>query len=96
MTFPGRCPRCATPFEYLSSINPREEGSGRMELDGVEISWKARLLEPVRQSQSLSGRRGYFELGLYEVELSVNVPERSLGTWRMRVVGYEKVREPAQ
>ena len=83
-------------IEYLSSINPREEGSGRMELDGVEISWKARLLEPVRQSQSLSGRRGYFELGLYEVEFTVHVPERSLGTWRMRVVGYEKVREPAQ
>ena len=82
-------------IEHLSSINPREEGAGRIELDGVQVAWSSKLLEPVRQSQSVTGGLGYFEVGLYEVEFTVSAGERSLGTWRMRMAGYEKVREPS-
>ena len=57
--------------------------------------WSARLLEPPRQSQTVTGERGYFEIGLYEVEFELRDAGRSLGTWRMRVPGYERVREPA-
>ena len=81
--------------EYLSSINPREEGAGAIEFDGVDVAWSARLLQPVRQSQSVTGGRGYFELGLYEVEFTMSERGRPMGTWRVRIVGYEKVREPA-
>ena len=81
-------------IEHLSSINPREEDAGRIELDGLRVTWSSKLLEPVRQSQDLTGGLGYFEVGLYEVEFTLHDAERSLGTWRMRVVGYEKVREP--
>ena len=84
-----------TSIEYLSSINPREEAAGRMELDGVGVSWSATLVEPMRESQTVTGGRGYFEVGLYEVEFTMSDGERSLGTWRMRSVGYEKVREPS-
>lgn len=81
--------------EYLSSIDPREEGDGTFEVDGIEVAWSASLLQPVRQSQSVTGARGYFEVGLYEVEFTVSERGRPMGTWRMRIVGYEKVREPA-
>ena len=81
--------------EYLSSIDPREEGDGTFEIDGIEVAWSASLLQPVRQSQSVTGARGYFEVGLYEVEFTVSERGRPMGTWRMRIVGYEKVREPA-
>ena len=81
--------------EYLAGINPRETGTGRVELDGIDMTWSARLLEPPRQSQTATGERGYFEIGLYEVEFELRDAERSLGTWRIRVPGYEKVREPA-
>ena len=91
-----QAPAVRHAIEYLSSINPREEGAGRIELGGIEVAWKSRLLEPARQSQSPSGRRGYFEIGLYEVEFALSDQEHPLGTWRMRVAGYEKVREPAQ
>ena len=81
--------------EYLSSINPREEGDGTFEIDGIEVAWSASLLQPARQSQSVTGGRGYFEVGLYEVEFTMSERGRPMGTWRMRIVGYEKVREPA-
>ena len=81
-------------IEHLSSINPREEGAGRIALGRVEVTWSSRLLEPVRQSQSETGGLGNFEIGLYEVEFTVRDGEDSLGTWRLRVAGYEQVREP--
>ena len=87
-------PAARYAIEHLSSINPREEGSGQIELDGLNVVWSARLLQPARESQTVTGGRGYYEIGLYEVEFSMIRGERSLGTWRMRVAGYEKVREP--
>ena len=88
-------PAARQVIEHLSSINPREEGAGSIELDGVRVAWSAKLVEPARQSQSAVGGLGYFEVGLYELELTMHEGERPLGTWRMRVVGYEKVREPS-
>jgi len=80
-------------MEYLSSINPRAEGDGRIDLQGLDVAWTSRLLQPVRQSQTATGGQGYYEVGLYEIEFDISDRGRSLGTWRMRAVGYEKVRE---
>ena len=87
-------PAARHAIEYLSSINPREQDSGKVEIDGMEVVWSARLVQPPRDSQTLTGGRGYYEVGLYEVEFAMSDGDRSLGTWRMRVPGYEKVREP--
>ena len=87
-------PAARHAIEYLSSINPREQDSGKVEIDGMEVVWSARLVQPPRDSQTLIGGRGYYEVGLYEVEFAMSDGDRSLGTWRMRVPGYEKVREP--
>ena len=87
-------PAARHAIEHLSSINPREQDAGRFEFDGVDVVWSAALVQPVRQSQGLTGARGYFELGLYEVEFTLSERGRPMGTWRMRLIGYEKVREP--
>ena len=87
-------PAARHAIEYLSSINPRQQDSGRLEVGGLDVTWSARLLQPVRDSQTLTGGRGYYEVGLYEVEFAMSDGERSLGTWRMRVPGFEKVRTP--
>ena len=33
-------------IEHLAGINPREASAGRVELDGTDLLWSARLLEP--------------------------------------------------
>lgn len=82
-------------IEYLSSINPRKEGAGSFEVDGLDVVWTAKLLQPVRQSQTITGAQGLFELGLYEIEFAMSERERPMGSWRFRRVGHEKVRELA-
>ena len=88
-------PAAYRAIEYLSAINPSEESSGRVEIDGLDLEWSANLLEPVRQSQTATGGMGYFEIGLYEIEFVMSESGRALGTWRIRVAGYEKARGPS-
>lgn len=86
-------PAAYRAIEYLSAINPRDASSGQIEIDGLNLTWSARLLEPARQSQTSTGGMGYYEIGLYEVEFSLDGGGQPLGTWQMRISGYEKVRE---
>lgn len=80
--------------EYIASVNPMQQPQGVIELDGYRVTWSSRLLEPIRQSQSGDGRLGLFELGLFEVAFDLAEEGRSTGVYRVRVVGYRKVREP--
>ena len=86
-------PAAYRAIEYLSAINPRDASTGQVEIDGLNLTWSARLLEPARQSQTSTGGMGYYEIGLYEVEFSLDAGGQPLGTWQMRISGYEKVRE---
>ena len=79
-------------MDYLSAINPRHEPEGEVELGGVGVAWTSTLVEPARHGQGVVGGRGNFDIGLYEVEFVVADAGRSLGTWRMRVAGYQKAR----
>ena len=79
-------------MDYLSSINPRYRPTGEAELGGADVVWNATLVEPVRRGQNTMGWRADYDIGLYEVEFEVRQEDRSLGTWRLRVAGYEKVR----
>ena len=79
-------------MDYLSAINPRYRPEGEVELGGIDVAWTSDFVEPVRQSQNTIGGRGDFDVGLYEVEFVVSDEDRSLGTWRIRVVGFEKAR----
>lgn len=75
-------------------MNLTAPGDGEFEMDGATVTWNARLLEPYRQSQDGRGFMGYFQLGLYAVEFTIVENGRPLSSHTLRVVGYEKVREP--
>ena len=79
-------------MERLSAVDPRRSEAGRFEVDGFEVTWTAHLLEPVRQGQNGMGVLGDFEVGLYDLEFRIADANRTLGTWRLRRVGFEKVR----
>ena len=87
-------PAAHRAIEHLSSIDPRREPSGRIELDGYDVAWSTRLLEPVRQNQTAQGFRGYHEVGLYEVEFEMRRRGRVAGTYKLRRLGYQQVRAP--
>ena len=89
-----RIPAARQAVEYLSSIDPRKERAGSFEVDGLDVVWTADLLQPVRQSRTITGVEGFFDLGLYEIEFAMSDGGRPMGSWRFRLVGHEKVREP--
>ena len=81
-------------MERLAAVNPWQQDEGRFEIDGFDVAWTARLVEPMRQSQTAFGVPGPFNVGLYEVEFMLRQGDRAIGAWRMRQVGYEDMRTP--
>ena len=88
-----REPAVMRAVEHLSSINIREQPAGQLEIDGFDIAWSSNLIEPARQGQSPGGFLGSFEIGLYDVDIELSRFGRPDSTYRLRLVGYEKVRQ---
>ena len=86
-------PAAQRAVAYLSAVNPYRQENGRLAFDDYEIVWSARLLEPARQGQNAYGRVGHYEVGLYRIEFTVSERGRPVGTYRLRLIGYEKVRD---
>ena len=78
--------------ERLSAVNPWREQEGRFQVDGYEVEWSAALVEPARRGQNSLGLETGFDVALYEVTFTVSARGRSIGVWRMRRAGFERVR----
>ena len=82
-------------MERLAVVNPMAEAEGAFALDdGVDVVWKASLVEPARNAQTAFGIPAPFRVGLYEIELELRREGRGVGVWRLRQVGYEDLRGP--
>jgi len=79
-------------IEALATVNPWHQSQGAFEIDGYQVNWSARLIQPIRHGHTNPGTMGSFDLGLYEIEFAVSNDGRQLGVWQMRSVGYERVR----
>ena len=90
-----QAPAVREAMERLATVNPWREDEGVFEVDGFDVAWTASLVEPMRQGQTALGVPGPFNVGLYEVEFELRQEGRAMGTWRMRQVGYEDMRQPA-
>ena len=85
-------PVARNAIEVLASVNPWHQSRGEFEIDGYQVTWAAQLIEPVRHGQTNAGMMAGFDFGLYEIEFVIADERRHLGAWRMRAVGYERVR----
>ena len=90
----GQAPAVREAMERLANVNPRQQAEGRFETNGFEVAWQARLVEPMRQSQTAFGVPDPFNIGLYEVEFELRRDGEAVGIWSMRQVGYEDMRVP--
>ena len=81
-------------LEYFAAVDPREERTGRIRVDGIDIVWSATLVEPARRSRTAAGDHGNFEIGLYKVVFELHEAGRMLDRWRVRIPGYRKIGEP--
>ena len=72
----------------LSAVNPAERQVGRFEVGDHNVTWRAALVEPARPGNQIAGVPAMYQLGLYEIVFDVKHGARTLGTWRVRQVGY--------
>lgn len=79
-------------MERLAAVNPWSQEQGAFEFDGVEVTWTARLVEPPRRGQTKYGTLGDFDVALYDVQFDIVEGDRFLGMWRLRQVGYMRMR----
>ena len=86
-------PAARSAIEVLSTVNPWHQAEGVFEVDGLQVVWAAQLVQPIRHGQTNAGTMAPYDFGLYEIEFVIADGERRLGVWRMRSVGYERVRD---
>ena len=91
----AQLPTVYRAMEYLSAIDPAQQPTGQIELDGYAVTWSSRLMEPVRESQTAQGFRGYHELGLYEVTFDMNRLDEVIASHQLRVISQRQVRWPS-
>ena len=91
----AQLPTVYRAMEYLSAIDPAQQPTGQIELDGYAVTWSSRLMEPVRESQTAQGFRGYHELGLYEVTFDINSLDEVVASHKLRVISQRQVRWPS-
>lgn len=91
----GQIPTVHRAMEYLSAIDPAVQPLGQIEFDGYDVTWSSRLMEPVRESQTVQGYRGYHELGLYEITFDINRLGALVASHRLRVVSHRQIRWPS-
>lgn len=76
----------------LSAVNPAERQAGEFAVGEHQVTWTATLVEPMRSGRSASGIPATYQFGLYEIAFRVRVGDRTVGTWRLRQVGYRNTR----
>ena len=90
----AQLPTVHRAMEYLSAIDPAQQPTGQIELGGYDVTWSSRLMEPVRESQTAQGFRGYHELGLYEISFDISRLDELVASHKLRVISQRQIRWP--
>lgn len=77
--------------EFLSDINVMLRPTGSQAFATLTISWNAELVEPIKRGKNMSGGATPFELGLYNVVVTVVNDENDPVTFNMIKVGYRSL-----
>ncbi|MFT7222412.1 MAG: general secretion pathway protein I [Candidatus Azotimanducaceae bacterium] len=77
---------------YFSTLNVRGEQRQEIKVNGFDVIWESTLADSMQQGRNGSGGLSNFDLGLYDVNVSIVKNDREIGDYEMRLVGYQKVR----
>ena len=91
----AQLPTVHRAMEYLSAIDPAQQPTGQIELGGYDVTWSSQLMEPVRESQTAQGFRGYHELGLYEITFDITQLDELVASHKLRVISQRQIRWPS-
>lgn len=76
----------------LQSMPIHQQGVGSFLIRDTQVSWKAIEIGKKRNSQNVSGYRGLYDIGLYDVQFELTRDGKFLASYSIRRAGYQKVR----
>lgn len=79
--------------ERLKLVDLTQETSGRFNVNGYWVDWRADLIEPWKPGVAARGSLGIYDLGLFTISLSVTKGSRLAASYQYRQVAYKKARE---
>jgi len=80
---------------YFRTLKLEGETSRTFKLNGYQIDWSARLVEPKRVGLHGSGATSDYELGLYDVDVSISRNQSVVGSFETRLVSYKYIPPPS-
>lgn len=80
-------------MERLKLVDMSTETSGRFNVNGYWVDWKAEPIEPWKNGVTSSGAIGLYDLALLNVILTFTKDDRLVGGYEYRHAAYKKVRE---
>lgn len=78
-------------LDMMQQVNPMAEPSGRRRIDGLQVQWESRPIEPPTAAVTQVGLPTLFEVGLYDVSVRVLRGTRQVDRFAVRRVGYRQV-----
>jgi hypothetical protein len=83
-------------LEAMTTVNPMLQESGKIDLGIYTVSWKSAAMTPVSEGIGYPRGISLYQLALYETDVRVEgQPGTLLAAFKLRQVGYRRVREPA-
>jgi general secretion pathway protein I len=89
----ARADHVRSALAVLEAVNPAQEPSGERRLGDKRVRWRAEPIEPMKTGRTFIGQPSLFDLGLYDVEVSLEEQGRTLASFHVRQVGYQQPRK---
>lgn len=80
---------------FLDNLNPLEKPEGSQTLGIYTFSWQSQLVEPAKDGVSFTGDMGYYQLGLYDLNITITINNQFITQFTVRQVGYKQIRKPS-
>lgn len=81
-------------LSFMDTVNPSLIPSGEHQLGMFLIRWQANLIDGPKDGLNLEGRLGYFQLALFDTNISIFKEDQMLTQFSLRQMGYQQVRTP--
>lgn len=78
--------------EYFTTLRLEAETQKTLNLDEYEVAWSSKLVEPIQIGRGMSGEISNFDLGLFDIEITIKREGKIVGQYNTRRAGYSKER----
>lgn len=81
-------------LSFMDTVNPSLIPTGEHQLGMFLIRWQATLVDGPKDGVTLEGRIGYFQLALFDNNITILKDDQILTQFALRQAGYQQVRTP--